>query len=178
LATATINGVKTQVVEAANKNGHAYIFKRDALTSGPLQDITLAPGGGGTCPDCSMGTISTAASDGTTYYQGMGMCNLTKTSNCAAAGFNSIMFALNPSNGSIKWQALIPKQIVSSPILLKDVLIVFEGNSIMILRTSNGTLVSQVTPTGANSVIDGSGAVARGRLFFSDLNGNFYEYGP
>jgi outer membrane protein assembly factor BamB len=177
LATTTINGVSTKVVEAANKNGHAYIFKRDAISSGPIFNLTLAPGGGGTCPDCSMGTISTAATDGKTYYQGMGMCNSTKTSNCAATGYNSIMYAINPKDGSIKWQALIPKQIVSTPILLKDVLIVFEGNSVMILKTADGTLVKQITPTGPSSILNGSGAVARGILYFGDLNGNFYEYG-
>lgn len=177
LATATINGVSTQLVEAANKNGHMYIFKRDALSSGPLEDITLAPGGGGTCPDCSMGTISTAATDGTTLYQGMGMCNINLTSNCAAAGYNSYMFAINPKDGSVKWKALIPKQIVSTPILLKDSLVVFEGNSVMILRTSDGSLIKQITPAGAGSILDGSGAVARGQLFFGNLNGNFYEFG-
>lgn len=177
LVTATINGTSTQLVEAANKNGHAYIFKRDALTAGPLQDITLAPGGGGTCPDCSMGTIATAATDGTTLYQGMGMCNPSLTSNCAASGFNSYMFAINPKDGSTKWKTLIPKQIISTPILLNNVLIVFEGNSIMILRTKDGSLVSQITPSGPSSILDGSGAVARGRFFFGNLNGNFYEYG-
>jgi outer membrane protein assembly factor BamB len=87
------------------------------------------------------------------------------------------MYAINPKDGSIKWQALIPKQIVSTPILLKDVLIVFEGNSVMILKTADGTLVKQITPTGPSSILNGSGAVARGILYFGDLNGNFYEYG-
>lgn len=177
LVTATINGVSTKLVEAANKNGHAYIFKRGAISAGPLYNLTLAPGGGGDCPDCSQGTISTAATDGKILYQGMGMCNAAKTSSCAATGYNSYMFAINPKDGSIKWKTLIPKQIVSTPILLNDILIVFEGNSVMILRTSDGSVVNQITPAGANSYLDGSGAVARGRLFFGNLNGNFYEYG-
>lgn len=177
LVTATISGVSTKLVEAANKNGHAYIFKRGSVSSGPVFNLTLAPGGGGTCPDCSQGTISTAATDGQTLYQGMGMCNATLTSNCAATGYNSYMFAINPKDGSIKWKTLVPKQIVSTPILLKDMLIVFEGNSVMFMRTSDGSVINQITPAGSGSILDGSGAVARGQLFFGDLNGNFYEYG-
>lgn len=177
LVTATINGVSTRLVEVANKNGHAYIFKRDAISAGPILDLTLAPGGGGTCPDCSMGTISSAATDGTTLYQGMGFCNPTLTFNCESTGYTSMMFAINPKDGSIKWKTPIPKQIVSTPILLNGVLLVFEGNSIMALRTSDGSVITTISPPGNGSVLDGSGAVARGRLFFGDLNGNFYEYG-
>jgi hypothetical protein len=47
----------------------------------------------------------------------------------------------------------------------------------MFLNSSTGTPITQITPPGAGSILDGSGAVARGRLFFGDLNGNFYEYG-
>ncbi len=176
LATATINGVSTQVVEVANKNGHAYIFKRDAINAGPIQDLTLAPGGGGTCPDCSMGTISSGVTGGSIIYQAMGMCNTAKTSNCAGTGFNTIIFAINPSDGSIVWKTPVPKQVVSTPILLKDTLIVFVGNSVEVLNRNTGKPITTITPPGSGSVLDGTGAVARGQLFFGDLNGNMFIY--
>lgn len=180
LATATINGVQTQIVEAANKNGHMYLFKRDHISDGPYADVNLGIHGGGNCPDCSDGTIATAVTDGITLYQPMGMCSSLAggpTSNCATQGFNSYLFAINPADGSTIWKTPIAKQIVSTPILLKDSIIIMTGNSIEVLRKSDGAVIKTVTPPGGFSIFDGTGAVARGMLFVGNLNGNFYELG-
>lgn len=177
LTTGIVNGVTTQLVSGVNKNGHLYIFKRDNLTAGPLQDLTLATGGGGTCPDCSMGSISSSATDGTTLYQAMGQCSVTTTFNCAGTGLNTIVFAINPTNGAIIWQHPVAHAVVGSLTLLNGVLIVPEGNHIDLLNPSNGNQILQLTPTGAHSVFDAPVAVARGKLFAGDLNGNFYSFG-
>ncbi|HEV2402796.1 MAG TPA: hypothetical protein VGS08_01205 [Candidatus Saccharimonadales bacterium] len=169
LTTATINGVSTQLVSGGNKNGRYYIFKRDALSAGPITDKVL--GQGGTCPDCGNGTISSSATDGKVLYQGTGSTTVNGVS------YKSTIVAMNPANGAIIWQHGFAHAVVATPTLLQGVLIVPEGNNLDLINTANGNEIRQVTPPGAGSVFDAPAAVARGRIFLGDLNGNFYEFG-
>jgi outer membrane protein assembly factor BamB len=169
LSTATINGVSTQLVSGGNKNGRYYVFKRDALSAGPIVDKVL--GQGGTCPDCGEGTISSSATDGKTLYQGTGSTTV------GGVNYKSSVVALNPANGAVIWQHGLAHALVASPTLIKGVLLVPEGNHLDLINTSNGNEILQLTPSGAASVFDAPAAVARGMVFLGNLNGSFFEFG-
>ena len=168
LSTVTINGVVTQLVSGGNKNGRFYIFKRDAISAGPIVDEVL--GAGGSCPDCGQGTISSSATDGKVLYQGTGSTKVN------GINYKASVVALNPANGALVWQHGLAHALVASPSLIKGVLIVPEGNHIDLINTSNGSEILQLTPPGANSVFDAPAAIARGMIFVGDLNGDFYEF--
>ena len=66
----TINGVATNMVGAANKNGIYYAFNRANIGAGPVWEVRVAVNG--ECPQCGGGSVSSSAWDGHTLYIGGG----------------------------------------------------------------------------------------------------------
>ncbi len=66
----TINGVSTNMVGAANKDGIYYAFDRSNIGAGPVWEVRIAVNG--ECPQCGGGSVSSSAWDGHTLYMAGG----------------------------------------------------------------------------------------------------------
>ena len=62
----TINGVSTNMVGAANKNGIYYAFNRSNIGAGPVWEVSIAFRG--SCPQCGGGSVASSAWDGHILY--------------------------------------------------------------------------------------------------------------
>jgi outer membrane protein assembly factor BamB len=104
--TATLNGVRTRMVGACDKNGVYYALREDNLSEGAVWQQTINKpytGAGGVCVAGSIwdGTrIIAAAGDqatihGTTYQGGV--------------------YAFNPATGTPLWETGLPGEVVGSP---------------------------------------------------------------
>ena len=86
----TINGVVTNMVGAANKNGIYYAFNRANIGAGPIWEVRVAVNG--ECPQCGDGSVSSSAWDGHTLYIGGGRTTINGK-NCQGS-----LHAINPNS--------------------------------------------------------------------------------
>lgn len=133
LFTATINGVSRALVGVANKNGTFYAFDRAHVSSGPIWQTTvaLAPGG----PQSGGGSISPAVWDGSTLYVAGGN---TKINGASCKGS---VRALDPANGSFKWQRCLSAPVLGSLSGVPGVVIAPTGSSIVALDAKTGATI-------------------------------------
>jgi len=165
LFTGVIGGQSTGLVGAINKNGIFYAFRRDAVTAGPVWQTRIANGGGN--PLTGDGDAASGAWDGTTLYVGGDLTNIG-VEGCAGS-----LNALDPSNGTFKWQHCFTDGFVLGGVTgtAGGVVAVGEGNNIAVLSAADGT--SAYTFTGAGTFL-GPPSIANGVLYEGDTSGNLY----
>jgi outer membrane protein assembly factor BamB len=133
------------LVVATNKNGYAYAFNRSNVTTsgwGPVW--SLFTGGG----------FSGGAFDGTTLFLAG-----------AAVGDVGTVFAVNPLNGSVKWQtALTSGYVYATLSTANGVVYVGAGSTEYAIDGSSGQILWNYTTPGGESIFGESIAV-NGRLF-------------
>ena len=104
--TAVLNGVKTRMVGACNKNGTFYALKTDDLSAGPVwQQVVNEPynGAGGLC-------VAGAIWDGTRLIAGAGQATTLN-----GTKYQGGLLAFNPATGTPLWETGLPGEVVGSP---------------------------------------------------------------
>ncbi|MCI4321474.1 MAG: PKD domain-containing protein [Thermoplasmata archaeon] len=143
------------LVVATNKNGVAYAFNRSNVTATNWSPAWSLNTGGG---------FSGGAFDGTTLY---------------LAGLYGVVYAVFPSNGSVKWQTNLAGGIIYPSLTTANGLVyVGAGATEYALDAASGKPLWNATPPGAT--IDGESVVANGRLFVpvgDSGGGHLYAYG-
>lgn len=161
------DGSTIPLVGAGEKDGGYYAFARNNLSAGPLWRAAIAVGGD--CPQCAMGTLSTAAFDGAKLYVGGG----TPPGN-PPAGVRGSVAALDPGTGQILWRyAGFPGPVIAPASVANGVVFAVGGNLAVGLDAGTGAVLWSFT-----TAVDcyGGIAVSDGKLFFGDLGGNFYAF--
>jgi len=152
-------------VGAGQKNGFYYAFRRDALSDGPVWKTAIAVPG--LCPQCSEGSISTAAFDGSRLYVGGGY----------PANFDpplpGAVTALDPSTGTVLWRATLPGAVLAPISVANGVVFAAGGKRCVAVRSDTGEVLWQAD---TESDVYGGIAISRGRIFFGDIAGNLYAY--
>ncbi|MBA3946700.1 MAG: PQQ-binding-like beta-propeller repeat protein [Herpetosiphonaceae bacterium] len=172
LFTAKSGALLRRLVGVANKNGLYYAFSRNHLTAGPVWKTRVAVGGD--CPQCGSGSIGASASDGTSVFVAGGSTTINGV-NC----FGSVQ-ALNPGNGQVLWQvcfsALSDGPVLGAVSVIPGVVLVGEGNSLVLIDAASGTTLKQLTSqTGA--AFWGTPSVSNGQVYIGDMSGLLYAFG-
>ncbi len=174
----------TKMVVAENKNGGAYAFYADNLKANggntPVWHVNVS---------VSHGDISPAAFDGTTlYFGGAGNSTLHNGTYCA----NGTIRAVNPSNGSVRWDQCAKGSVMAGLTYANGLIIDGTswadgyGGTLEVRNASTGVvLISWSFP----QAITGEPVVSDGRIFFGTGNatvfcgtphcppGHLYAYG-
>ena len=151
------------LVGAGEKNGYYYAFRRTDLASGPVWKTAIAIPG--ECPQCSQGSLSTAAFDGERLYAGGG----------ATAGYLALgaVTALDPATGAVLWVAPFPGPVIAPVSFANGVVFAAGGNRCAALDAATGALLWHADFT---APLYGGIAISAGRIFFGDTAGNLYAY--
>jgi hypothetical protein len=147
---------------AVNKNGIFYVFKRDALPSGPVWQTRVATGGAN--PTTGNGPIAPAAFDGTAVYVGG-----DNTSGCSGT-----VNALNPSTGAFIWKhCFTDGGWVDGAVTVTSggVVAVGEGSNIAVVSAATGASLFTYATAGP---IWGAASIVGSTLYQGDMAGNLY----
>jgi outer membrane protein assembly factor BamB len=158
------------MVGVANKNGIFYAFQRDALSNGPVWQAQIAVGGD--CPECAEGSISPASWNGTTLYVAGGKTTI-RGKHCPGS-----LRALDPDNGSFRWQRCLTSGPVLGPVTaVPGVLVVGEGTYVVVLADASGTTLYRFEDTNTDSFFYGGASIANGVIYIGNKDGNLYAIG-
>jgi hypothetical protein len=163
LFNATIGGAAKSLVGVANKNGFFYAFDRSNIAAGPVWQVRVAGAAGNPRTTSS---IDPAAWDGSTLYVGGGAVTIGGTS-CKGS-----VRAMNPANGSFKWQAcLTDGSVVGSVSMIPGVIVVTTGTgaSVVALRASDGKQLFRRKNTSGQPYW-APATIADGFVFANDMN--------
>jgi len=165
LFTATIGGKATALVGAVNKNAIFYAFNRANLAAGPVWQSTVATASG----DPSVGSIVSAAFDGTNLYIGGGETTINGAS-CTGS-----IDALNPATGAFVWRTCQAASMLAGITVVPGVVIEGTlGNAVLFLNAANGTTL--YTYQAASQVL-GESAVSNGIVYIPVGNGSLVALG-
>jgi outer membrane protein assembly factor BamB len=174
LFTASLNGVKTAMVGACNKNGWYYALQANNLSAGPVWKLQVGAGFSNTTGDeC----IASAVWDGSHLFIAG-----TQTMINGTTYFGSIR-EVNPATGSVIWATGLPGAIMGTPTLDGSGVIAaasYDGatgatNAAFLLNASNGNLLSTIT---TNSKDFGQLVFADSYMFIPTNNQGLMAYQP
>jgi polyvinyl alcohol dehydrogenase (cytochrome) len=169
LFTATITGVVTQMVGISNKNGIYYAFNRNNISTGPVWRARVAKAG--SCPQCGDGSISPAAWDGTTLYVAGGNTTI-RGINCKGG-----LRAVNPATGAFIWEhCMYAGPILGAVSAVPGVIVVGEGNFVIVVDAVTSTTLFRYQDPNANSVFWGAASISNGVLYIGNQDG-LYAFG-
>ncbi len=163
LFSGTVGGKSLKLVGVANKNGIFYAFDRSNLAAGPVWQVQVAGAAGNPRTTSS---IDPAVWDGSTLYEGGGAVTINGTS-CKGS-----VRAINPDDGSFKWQACLTDGSVVGPIsAVPGVISVTTGTggTIVALNASNGAQLFRFKNASGQPYWGGP-TIADGRVFANDMN--------
>jgi outer membrane protein assembly factor BamB len=153
------------LVAAINKNGVAYAFNRNDVSSGPVWQRQIAVGG--ECPICGNGSVSSGAfGNGRLYLAG----GNTVINGVAAQGS---VRALDPATGAIIWEHPAPAPILGALAYVNRLVVDGTGSTVEVLDAGSGTALWTYT-TGAR--IYAAPSVAEGTLFAASEDHNVYAF--
>lgn len=164
LFTATINGVKQQMVGAVDKNGYFYAFNRASLSSGPVWSTQIAVPGA--CPQCGKGSISSAVWNGINLFVAGGNTTINGTA-CGGS-----VRALNPTTGAIVWQTCLPKTVLGALSEVPGVIALIDMAGLVLIDMKTGTQLFSL-----NGAYYGSPSISNGVLYAGSTNGKLYAIG-
>ena len=168
----TIGGTLYRLVGIANANGTYYAFSRAAISSGPMWSVQIAGIGGKCGPLCGDGSISPSGWDGTTLYVAGGQTTIGGNS-CKGS-----LRALNPSTGAIEWQDCFHDgPVLGAVSLVPGVAVVGEGNTLVLVATSDGHSLYSYTDTHSGSNFYGAASILNGVLYIGNFDGILYAFG-
>jgi len=160
LFTATIAGVKKQLVGMVNKNGTYYAFDRTAIGHGPVW--TVKAGG--------VNTVAPSTWDGSSLYLG-GRETTLQGKKC-----DGTFEALNPATGAMLWQrCLSDGSDVGAITLVPGVATVPAGGAFLAIATEDGQTLFRYSNTQARFL--GPASVSNGMLYIGSYTGGLYAFG-
>jgi hypothetical protein len=167
LFTATINGQVRSLVGAVNKDAIFYAWDRTNPAAGPVWQSTVATASG----DPAVGSIVSAAWDGTNLYVGGGSTTINGSS-CTAS-----LDALNPSTGAFVWRNCQPSHLFGGITAVPGVIVEGTlGGTVQFLNAASGaTLLSYTTGV---SEVQGECAVSNGIVYVPLDDGQLLALGP
>jgi outer membrane protein assembly factor BamB len=167
LFSATIGGRSVALVGLVDKNGIFYAFDRSNIAAGPRWQAKITSGGGNGDP--AVGSIVSAAWDGSRLYVGGGNTIVNGTS-CTAS-----IDALNPANGSFVWQSCQSSHILGGISAVPGVVIEgTDGGNVVFLNSTNG---SPLFSYHASAPVEGSCTVSNGIVYVSVADGSLVALG-
>lgn len=172
LFNASIGGQNTPLVGIANKNGMYYTFVRGSISNGPIWSVQIATLGGGCGPNCGDGSISPSAWNGATLFVAGGQTTIKGVS-CKGS-----LDALNPATGAFKWQhCLNDGPVLGAVSGAPGLVVVGEGNTMVIVATTNGHTLFTYTDSSSNSLFYGAASISNGVLYIGNYDGYLYAIG-
>lgn len=169
--TATIGGATHHLVGVANKNGVYYALDEANIAQGPVWQDTIAIAGQD--PEAGQGSISPSAWDGNQLYLGGGNTTIN-------GGFcQGEVRAVNPSTGSYIWQTCFNEgPVIGAVSAVPGVVVVGEGNVLVLMNASNGNVLSKQFDSGTSSnKYYGGPSIFNGVVYIGNEDGNCYAYG-
>jgi len=165
LFTATINGQARSLVGAVNKNAIFYAFDRTDLAAGPVWQSTVGTASG----DPAVGSIVSAAWDGTNLYVGGGGVTINGTK-CTGN-----IDALNPATGAFVWRSCQSSHMFAGITAVPGVIVEGTlGNAVVFLNAATGsTLFTYKTA----SQVQGEASVSNGVVYIPVANGSLVALG-
>src|SRR3954447_14034990 len=161
------NAAGRQLVGAGQKDGGYYAFDRNDLEAGPVWVAPIAVGGD--VPQIGQGTLSTAAFDGKRLYVGGGI----PRDNIDPAVFGAVS-AVNPATGKVMWRHTFNGPVVAPVSFANGVVFAVGGTTVVALDAATGATLWSFE---MNAWGFGGVAIARGRAYVGDLDGNLYAFG-
>jgi len=156
----------TPMVEAINKNGIAYAFKRNDLKAGPVWKQYIAVGGD--CPLCGLGSISTGVfAENRLYLAG-------EDTMINGYGYQGSVRAFDPTTGKILWQHKSTGPILGALTYSNGMIFDTAGNVLEILSAQDGSRLASYTLDGQ---IYDAPTVSHGQVIIGDTDGNVYDFG-
>jgi outer membrane protein assembly factor BamB len=172
LFSANIGGKLQQMVGVPDKNGMYYAFSRAFIGAGPLWKVQIAGVGGGCGPDCGDGSISPSSWDGTNLYVAGGQTSIGGHS-CLGS-----LRALNPASGAILWADCFNNgPVLGAVSTVPGVAAVGEGNTLVLVATSNGHTLFTYADTHSGSHFYGPASISNGVLYIGNFDGLLYAFG-
>jgi len=155
------------LVAVANKNGNLYAFQRSGLGAGPVWTRQIA--GGGDCPDCGQGTVSTPAfADGKLFAAG------GKTVIGGAQRIGSIR-AIDGATGAVVWERGFDHAVIPAVAAVNGMVLLGVGPDFDILSAADGSILFTYH-TGPETY--GAPSVAQGMVFIGSVDGTLWAFGP
>jgi polyvinyl alcohol dehydrogenase (cytochrome) len=166
---ATINGTPTEMVGAINKNGIYYAFNAGKISSGPVWEDTLGPGGN--CPQCGQSGIAPSAFDGRVLYIG-GPAGTINGKSC-----NGSLQAVNPATGAYLWRDCLGSSVLGAVMAIPGVVFANHGRKVSAYNDGNGaSLFTYFDTSTSQSNFWGAPTVADGWLYDGNLDGTFFAF--
>jgi len=155
-----VQGKSLNLVGVANKNGIFYAFNRANIEAGPVWQDRVSIGG--------FDSLDPAAWDGTTLYVGEGTTTINGTT-CKGS-----VRAINPNDGSFKWQAcLADGGLLGSISMVSGVVVVTTGHGATIVALSAGTGKQIFRYKNASSMpYYAPATIVGGYVFADDMHGD------
>jgi hypothetical protein len=174
LFTATINGTKTPMVGACNKDGWYFALRANNLAAGPVWKLQVGAGFSNTTGDQC---IAAAVWNGSHLFIAGNQTTIGGTTY-----FGSIR-EVNPATGAVIWATGLPGAIMGTPTLNGSGVIAaasYDGasgstNAAFLLNASNGNLLTTIT---TNAKDFGQLVFADNYLFIPTNNQGLSAYHP
>jgi hypothetical protein len=171
LFRATINGVLTQMVGIAGKNGVYYAFNRANINNGPVWQRQVARGG--SCPTCGDGSISPSAWDGTSLYVAGGNTTINGSS-CQGS-----LRKVDPATGNFIWEhCMTTGPVLGAVTVVPGVAVIGNGYYLIVVNTVTGATLFRYKDTNANTVFFGAASISNGVLYIGDSTGHLFAFAP
>jgi outer membrane protein assembly factor BamB len=199
----TINGVATNMVGAANKNGIYYAFNRANIGAGPVWEVRVAVNG--ECPQCGGGSVSSSAWDGHTLYIGGGKTTINGKAcqgSVRALNPNTITFSSSSASAtptatgtttptstpipnatvSFLWShcmqagPVIGSLMVAGATAGTEVVAASQGPTVIVMNAVTGKTLARLTDHKHGSLLYAPPTITDGMLFIGNLDGNLYAY--
>jgi outer membrane protein assembly factor BamB len=200
----TINGVSTNMVGAANKNGIYYAFNRANISAGPVWEVSIAFKG--SCPQCGGGSTSSSAWDGHTLYVAGGKTSINGKAcqgNVRALNPNTITFSGTSASatptptatGTTPTSTPTPNATVpflwshcmqAGPVIASvtvagatagsEVVAASQGPTVIVMNAVTGKTLARLTDHKHGSLLYAAPTISDGMLFVGNLDGNLYAY--
>jgi len=154
------------MVAAVSKNGIAYAFDRNNLSSGPVWQDTVEISKGNVL--VGDGTVSSGTFANNTLYFAGGNTDIGGT------GFPGNVRAFDPATGRILWEHGSPGIIFAALAYANGLVFAGGGATFEVLDATTGTRLYSYT-TGA--MIDGAPSVSNGEVFAGSVDGKVYAFG-
>ncbi len=199
-----INGVSTNMVGAANKNGIYYAFNRANIGAGPVWEVSIAFKG--SCPQCGGGSTSSSAWDGHTLYVAGGKTSINGKAcqgNVRALNPNTITFSGTSASatptptatGTTPTSTPTPNATVpflwshcmqAGPVIASvtvagatagsEVVAASQGPTVIVMNAVTGKTLARLTDHKHGSLLYAAPTISDGMLFVGNLDGNLYAY--
>jgi hypothetical protein len=166
--TAYLNGTPTEMVGAINKNAIYYAFNASKISSGPVWQDQLGPGG--SCPQCGQSGLAPSAFDGRVLYIG-GPAGTINGKAC-----NGSMQAVNPATGAYLWRDCLGGSVLGGLMATPGLVFANHGGKITAFNDGNGAQLFNFFDSNTASNFWGAPTVADGWLYDGNLDGTFYAF--